>query len=769
MTWRSSLPLGLLTACVMALPSLGQTAGAQTDVPVRMRIELLSIRNRSASPIPVQIRLEYNRPQILQGDLELSLYDSLAVLSPEDLRATVRIEDIVLSGADQTFHALFPPVQTGLMQNLAVMAWFRTADGRIPLSLSRKEINPPLPHDLLMISPRERGTLMCSCSGLTSLQKSAPGQKFLNRALSLENYNPLAEPDRKGAEGGAAEGERESAYSSGGAPGEHIQYFPVTVSPHDLPEDPLSFCAFDVLLLADQALEKLSREQLQAILTWVRAGGSLCILPDGRMKLHHLEFLRTVFETEADVSVRFSLDDDGRLLSGASGVTVIHRFVGLGRASLLPAADDLSVALNKSDVARLVAFLWKVRTDVPVWRGEPWRIPGIQDRFRESGISERRASDDADAVTRDGSDLSANTYLGGGSGGRSAVPPESPRADQQLAPLATSLLPAARDALMPDDVRMVPVWVIGLILAAYVATIGPVDYFVLGMLRMRKATWILFPVVTAFFTLQTVWIAHIYMSSTDTGGTLDIVDVIDDGQPVRRTRVELRFYGAAATHRSEHHRQLVVSLSPELSADISSAIVPGFTSDQAVVPESLQPLSYSGRFPQSYSVTQTVPQWSPRMTRVMEFNPADVRIPGIDWTDSSLITSSTGRRRLGENLEDLFREPGEQCFAVILHRDQQLPVLRSGAFVWVPQTAGEVNGMPLLPILAEATGQTRTGVFRIVSQLSPQGSAAMEDLHLLDDTSKAQWVLLIVVRQRNNYRVFRKLYHVEERSGISQD
>ncbi len=37
----------------------------------------------------------------------------------------------------------------------------------------------------------------------------------------------------------------------------------------------------------------------------------------------------------------------------------------------------------------------------------------------------------------------------------------------------------------------------------------------------------------------------------------------------------------------------------------------------------------------------------------------------------------------------------------------------------------------------------------------------MEDLHLLDDSSNAQWVLLVAARQRNSYRVFRKLYHVD--------
>ncbi len=96
----------------------------------------------------------------------------------------------MLSGNDYIFNTIIPPLQTSTLQNLAVQAWFVTKSGEtIPLSSSLKEIDPPRPHDLLTISPMERATVLCSCRA--SATDSTPNRAFLERSLSLENYNPL--------------------------------------------------------------------------------------------------------------------------------------------------------------------------------------------------------------------------------------------------------------------------------------------------------------------------------------------------------------------------------------------------------------------------------------------------------------------------------------------------------------------------------------------------------------------------------------------------
>ncbi len=52
--------------------------------------------------------LEYNDPKhIWTDDLELRLYDALDIVTDEDLLATIKVEDLVLSGNDYIFIRLF--------------------------------------------------------------------------------------------------------------------------------------------------------------------------------------------------------------------------------------------------------------------------------------------------------------------------------------------------------------------------------------------------------------------------------------------------------------------------------------------------------------------------------------------------------------------------------------------------------------------------------------------------------------------------------------
>lgn len=221
--------------------------------PVRLRLELLSIRNRSASPVPVKVKLEYNDPKILQGDLELLMYDGREAVSDDDLRATMRFPDITLSGTDYTFHALLPPVSTSTIQNLAVLAWFHSGGKRIPLSSSVKEIDPPVPHDLLMISPNERGTLVCSCRASGNERPSRPAVKYLEDALSLENYNPVQARSRDSVDSIGGDESRTGSTNAENADeqdsvGAHIQYYAVSWSASDLPVDRSSWVASRKLL-----------------------------------------------------------------------------------------------------------------------------------------------------------------------------------------------------------------------------------------------------------------------------------------------------------------------------------------------------------------------------------------------------------------------------------------------------------------------------------------------------------------------------------------
>ncbi|MFO0428421.1 MAG: hypothetical protein ACK526_17770 [Planctomyces sp.] len=766
-----------------------QVGGSVTPKPpVRMRIELLSLRNRSTSPIPVQIKLEYNRPKSLEGRLELSLYDALDVVSSEDLRATVVVEDIFLRDTDYTFQTILPPLRTSDTQNLAIVAWFVTSEERIPLSSSLKELYPPVPHDLLMVSPEERACLVCSCHGGLAGEEPSLNRMFLNEALALENYNPNRSDSLEfGTDPRSDDGET----------GTHILNYATNQAVTDLSADPLTYCAFDLILLADGALGRISTEQMEAVTQWVQAGGSVCIVPDVPLKPAHLEFLRKLMTESAEEAFDGLLDDDGRLqLTGlqnrsseSASEGVLLRRKGLGRVALISPAEDLSAAFAGPALAATVTHLWKVRKSVAFGPDQPWDLAAdLRERAKRLGLVYEQKGNrylfGPDAFARMAQSPEFAGYNGYNRPLFSEVSEEEDgiterqmrdilRIPATMAPLSPSFVSELTLNLLPPGVETVPAWLIGVILCGYVLTIGPADYFILGFLKFRKATWVMFPFVTAFYTILTVVIAGRYMGSNSSGGSLEVIDIVDNGVPVRSSRMELSFAGARTTQSSSHRQELTAESFD--TASLRSWNNLNFQRQNAndnSRMKTFSPIVYSGHFPQNYTATRTIQQWTPQVTRTFRLNPEVSEIPKIDWDDTGLITTSDGNARLRQILGDA--EPSdaaEPAAAAATTVKRKVIVLNSGTlsslqmFGQEKRDDGDTSTAALTHvesiIVRSTLGLGEQNFFRLVSRVSPQGSAIPEDLAMLDSTDPSEWVLLIFEQtDTNHWRVFRKLYHI---------
>jgi hypothetical protein len=742
-------------------------ASAAEKPVVRLKLELLSIRNRSSGPLPVRVKLEYNQPQILEGDLELSVYDAVDIISSDDLMATIRHEGIVLAGRDYEFNTVLPPLRTAVTQNWAVQAWFVTKQERIPLSSIPDRPAIQEPHDLLTTSPLERGVLTCSCADEPLSSLGSVNRRFLEAALSLDNYNPLYQDLEAGFRG---KEEMSAGRIQVEKSGRTIIYFSCQWAAKDLPLDPLSFCAFDLVILSDGALARLSDDQMLGLLKWVRAGGSVCILPDAPMKPMHLGFLRTLFEGGSVSPADLTLDSDGRLqVVSDQNDPVIMRHFGLGRAVLLPVVDSLADRLSPQELGSTVAFLWKVRRDQPVWDGNFWNKMSPLELLRQRGLD---AFEDERGiyVTDSRFQYSSVEVINGRyylDTSRQMLK-SSWGVDDRLSPRTEPLLAMAEQLLLPSDVEMVPTWVIGLILSGYVLTIGPVDYVVLGWLRMRKYTWILFPIVTAVFTVLTVMVANAYMGSEDTGGRLVITDLVDDGIPARRTVLETLYYSAQADVRTEHTSELVVQAEDSFSAADWNNMY-----GELVDREPDTPLSYSGHFPQKYTTTQRVRQWSPVTIRSLSLEPKDVKPPPIDWNDVTLITTPDGHLRLRQTLQQEASKSGTEYSAVVYHSSERTAIL--GSVLPSPLNDPRYPEQPVYysPVSHDSVAQqlfsnlptvasSNRDIFRLVSQLSPEGAGSLEDLTIVDPADPKQWALVIMQQDGDDYHVFRKLYVLEE-------
>jgi hypothetical protein len=737
---------------------LGPRATAEDRQPVRLKLEGLSLRNRSGAPIAIQIKLEYNKPQILQGDLLLELHDTIRIVGNEDLRATVRFNDLVLAGTDYIFNAILPPLTTTGQGNLAVRAWFETDSGRIPLSSSLQLTDPPGSFDLLVPDSMDRSVVLCSASGRADYRFQTEKRRYLDTILSLDQFNPSGSQSDQSQLSGRMRVVGRSR---------RIQFHAAAWSSRDLPEDPLSYCCFDIVLLADGALGRLSEPQMEGLEAWIAAGGSLCIYPDEPLRRNQLGFIQKLMQNNRQ-NVQFSQDDEGSLmLIGDAGGPNVTADYGLGRVALIDPSFDLSQGMSVRQIGQLNAWLWRVRAGSGVHQGRNWEGDRLLQILKQRGIIVTRAQNGELVMTGRG------LYRALGPGVTETVTEMQLRnrfnIQERFSSQVESLVSVAESQLLPTDVQMVPTWIVGCILVGYVFAVGPLDYFVLGFFRIRKYTWVVFPVVTILFTMLTVGVANDYMGSDDTGGSITISDVGSDGNPLRSTRLQMLFYGSRATHRADHTMSFVTPAQGSMSlADENNVEYTGES----------EPLNFSGHFPQSFSLEQLVQQWTPRMLRTFSIRPDDVTVPQLDWSNPAVVTTETGRRRLGLRIREL-APAGTSCSAVVLHRDRVFELtatgsLRSRGEYRLQADALRSSGMGrnsqrpqsgsflMSSLLACTTCGTRSNYFGVVSQLSPQGSGTLEDLMMHDPDDPEQWVLMIVYQRENNYEVFRRRFIVRD-------
>ncbi|MFN9718538.1 MAG: hypothetical protein ACK58L_07585, partial [Planctomycetota bacterium] len=496
-------------------------------------------------------------------------------------------------------------------------------------------------------------------------------------------------------------------------------------------------------------------------------------------------------ELDSSIDAKYSLSDEGKLLviGDQPDKPVLARHE-LGRVVILPAGPDLEAWFSMPEqtkrLGQIVGFLWKVLSDSRVHSGELWGksmdFSVVMQRLRQISFSPEEDSSGV-YLTKDQEIVTAerNGWIIRKSNNRAYVNLElfGDRTEfHSLAPRNEALLQTAETALLPDDIEMVPTWVFGLILTAYVLTIGPVDYFVLGRFRLRKLTWILFPVVTLFYTAFTVFVAWAYMASDDTGGTLTITDLGTQGRPLRQTTLETFYFGSSLSVERDLRNSLIVQ-GEQIRGDHAFA-------DPNAEPPKIpfhSPPACEGNSPQNYRFTQSVEQWSPLTIRSLSLEPENVLVPEMNWDDSSLVTTSDGIARLQTDLRRL-ADPakGRHVAAAIYHRDFRKTVINvpeterqlvqifdeNGNRRQVYQSAADAlfEALPVSgrdPKVSEYLYQRyiMPGFFRLVSHTSPTGCATLEDLNILDPTDHRQHMLVVLIAEGENMQVFRKLYFAD--------
>ena len=513
----------------------------------------------------------------------------------------------------------------------------------------------------------------------------------------------------------------------------------VSLAAEEAPQEPLRYCAYDVVLLPGDGFAALGEHQLEALLTWVRAGGGLLLLPDrAPLKSQHAEFLNQLAGADDDAP-QFLLNTDRALVYGAAETPagpLMYR-AGLGRTVVIGWNPDL----GKKQAAHwplTSAFLWRVRQDhlgsianTGKWDKEV-TLENVRKLFQQG---QSNYGDLEEAVVVQASDLSPVPITGG-----------------------TGLL----THLMPEGLKVVPLWMISSVLIVYLLLIGPGDYLVLGKLGLRRWTWVSFPCVTFAFTALSVVISNNYMQNADHRSVVVIRDVIDGGQVARENRLELLFPSTSRHIDTDVGRGLFIPLRHQDFGEGAYYLYGPYNYNQWRE-QRTGPALFAGRMPNRCVAGQAVPQWTPQLNRrfTIPLAAEPAAAGGFDWDDVPAFGTPGAEGAIVARA----REAYGSSASVYLYHQREAKALQGDQVLfrdpyggWNQYYIANQYIQRQSDFLRELCVRDQTGFFGVVSQYAPTGGDRFEDMALLDLSDPQQWLLVIAVPESDHLTIYRRLY-----------
>ena len=496
------------------------------------------------------------------------------------------------------------------------------------------------------------------------------------------------------------------------APGDGPRFdtMPVFLDPTDVPLDPLGFFPFDLVLVESDALEKMREKARTALGLWVNAGGSLCVMADHPLKAEHVESLNQL----AAVDPRWkplTSDESGRVTVPEGAVFARINF---GRLAVMsePATDG---AEKTSPAWRhACTFLWRVRTSqAAIVENE-----GTWDLKREYPIN------------KDEPHWAYSQRM------RRLNYAEWTRFEEPVS------------QIFPKSVRVVPLWLLALVLGGFLTIVGPGDWFLLGAIRRHRLTWMLFPFAAVLVTAGTVFLVRHFMGTANHASAIIISDIGATGRLVRETRIELELpaTGRLASTAVNNALRLPVGVAPNLARKHRSP---------------WSNLEYEGQYPVRYNYTRRQRQWSPEVSRITAIVDAP-DASGINWDAFDTRFLKEHAPAFDESREKNEKQSPKELRSLIQTVDQATGVSnqRDLSFSFFTKWGTRESDQRVIGrewrkaiTLAEPMGSAA-----LLTHLSPNGYPQFGDLRILERADPSRTVILIAKREGNNIHVWRRLY-----------
>ncbi len=710
-----------------------EPAAAQAPPPAALQAKLVLRYRRARSGAPLPVTWKFNWPEhvVGRGSLEYELYDE------QNRLAEFRVPDFVLSPGKNEFNALLPAFFVSSSATLLTVHGRFVTSNR-SLEFDEQTLRVPTPY------------VQWFSVGVVAGAKAATAESemlFFDK-IRIETFLPPAQALNQSA----------------------TVVFDVKTA--DLPSDPLTLCNFDVLVVTPTALAELREDQAGALRKWVRAGGSLCIVTGGGLESRHAELLNEL-TSEAANHDKFVVGPKGVLLPDEDPPEKILRVTkGLGRVAVFRGKLLETIEPEAKLWLQTARFLMKGHKDQRFARdtvpkslppnvrgarrprqGVPAQSGQVQGRPAQGGLAQSGPAQSGPAQRGPGQTGPTNAMIPP-PGFTAPWMPNTRFNNLNAAPLGH--LGELFQLLMPIGVSVIPLRVIVLILAAYVVVIGPVDYFLLGVLHLRRFTWVLFPVVTIGFAAFTLWLSQHYLGSSDSRRAIEIYDFVPGGAVVRRTRIEMLFL-------SEENR-----VATQIENGLFSVVGRGSLMSRGPLPrvalnDTPETVGVVDRFPANYQMVEQIPQWRPVLNRFFWIDPKPSVVyqppglpgaAGFDWNRRG--DRPGGAVSLAQRVQTAF---GPKACAVVLRGRSRLAVLNNFDELRHFRSnlpGGMVN--PVGDIVQELCQRSPQQLFEHTSSLSPNGGPELDDLAVSDAADSDQSVLVIAVETESTLYLYRCVY-----------
>lgn len=535
--------------------------GAAIDI----RMVQQSVVSRTMSNIPVTITLTQAGTGVVEGTLELVVRDGPAEL------CTLTLPDIVIAGGRYQTQVLLPPIPVqpwNAGDFLYVYPTFITAAERLTLDSLQLVVGGANP------AVRVVGVCHVGERGALPVEGNIAGLRFeqvLGSLVSNDMETNLAPDVRLDL----ARGMFSTAQAN--------------LPPEIMPTVAEAYCAYDVVVIAGRAMGVLTEEQLAAVEAWVRAGGSLLIVPGPGMSDTHRQFIQRLAIEKGPVPL------ESYVLGEAAQAIMVEP--DLGRVVIWPGGTGPTNLMASREWREMVAFLWRL-------------YGPTRDHFLAS-VAEQDEKAKAEKPTVNVSDnwqnrSFFNSFMA------------APAVDHQV----------FEQWFMPVDLKLVPTMMIVLLFIGVFVIGVPADFLLLGWLRRRRWTWVMFPATCVLAAVLMMSMTYSYLGRHQSTRSLTIVDLDDAGRPLRSTRLAVDFVSAAGPVETVIDDAMLVPMSVE-DLQRNANYYYGYSSGQEGQPA----MRYAGRPTRRATLGRYLNQWEPAATRSFDIEPTDIPLLTEQWPE----------------------------------------------------------------------------------------------------------------------------------------